>query len=494
LSFFWRIEEMKRTLQYVAVAVVALALLAANAQAAFLTEAHPSGVARENFLGVTNRLSIPSYAPGLSTWGTATGSVYGANDTGSDWPFIYTPAFDKDNFHSPAGYDLKNGYVSSGLVGGAPGLYSVYMTWPLSDNPPADGCKITVSHDDGEVVLPAVVQKTGFSGSPGGNGGWYRIAERIHLTTGTTYTIHLIANAPASFPSMRCHGVLWELVEADPQQATIVESEGVTNVTEGGASDTYAVTLVEQPPAAVVVSVEALDPNQLWLNGELDRTELTFRPDNWNVEQIVTVEAFDDLMVEGDHSVMVLHKTLAADPNDNGFGGLITVNITDNEAPGIRITESDGATSVAEQGSTSDTYTVRLLYPPTANVTINITADDDTAVDTGGGAGPTAQLIFTQANWYIEQTVTVSAVDDDILEREHWAAISHSVSSVDSGYDGFTVRNIVVRVEDNECGVWSYSVVDINKDCYVDLGDLATVAQSWLDCTQPYGDGCVDLR
>jgi outer membrane lipoprotein-sorting protein len=336
--------------------------------------------------------------------------------------------------------------------------------------------------------------RTGGTGSPGGNNGWYRIAERVHLTTGTTYTIHQIANDPLYFPSMRSHAVLWELVEADPQLAAITESDETTSVAEGGVTDTYTVALNEQPLDVTVVTAAALDPNQIWLNGQMDETELTFTPEDWYVEQTVTVEAFDDLTVEGDHSLMVLHLIRAADPNNDGFGGLITVAITDNEAPDVRITESDGSTEVAEQDSTSDTYTVRLLFLPTANVTIDITADDDTAVDTGAGAASTAQLIFTPNDWYIEQTVTVSAIDDSELERVHWAAISHSVSSVDGGYDGLPVGDVVVRVEDNNCGAWGLLDMDLNDDCFVDLADLAELAMSWMECTQPYGEGCIDLR
>jgi hypothetical protein len=493
-----------RTVNYVVVCAVVLAALSVNVHGAFLTEAHETGVARENFLIPVGVLevkysSLASFAPGLEFWGTAEHSLFTSDETPAyyDFPYIYTPAFDVDNFFSSEGFDLANGHLSSGLIGGAPGLYNVYITWPESTNVEGD-CKITVSNDGPEVVLDVVDMNTGGTGDPGGNDGWFRIAEQIHLTTGTTYTIHQIALAPSGYPIMRSHGVLWELVEADPQQATLTESDGTTDVTEGGVTDTYTVALKEAPLSDIVVTVESLDPNQLWLNGQLGTTlELTFTPGNWDQGQPIMVEAFDDLDFEGDHSVMVLHSIMAEDPNDEGFGGLVTVNITDNDGPDIRITESDEMTAVSEEGSTSDDYMVKLLYPPTDDVTIIIETDGQVLVFTGTGPGPstTAELKFTENDWEDYQAVTVTAVDDDVLEGTHISEITHIAESRDDvGYDGLAGRNVAVSVDDNECGAWGFTAMDFDTDCVVGIADFAEFAAEWLVCTQPYGDSCIDLR
>lgn len=490
-----------RTLNYVVVCAVVITALSVNVQGAFLTEAHETGIARENFLvpeGVLEA-SLASFAPGLYDWGTAEKSVFTSDETPAydDFPYIYTPGFDVDNFFSPAGFDLENGHLSSGLAGGAPGFYNVYITWPESVNVDEDGCTITVSNDGAEVALPFVDMNVGGTGDPGGNDGWFRIAERIHLTTGTTYTIHQIILEPTGYPTMRSHGVLWELVEADPQLATITESDGTTEVKEGGVTDTYTIALKEQPVSDILVTAEALDPNQLWLNGQLEgKLEFTFTPDNWDDGQEITVEAFDDSDVERDHSVMVLHTIIAADPNDSGFGGLVTVNITDNDGPDIRITESDETTEVSEEGPTSDDYEVKLLYPPTENVTIIIETDGQVLVGTGTGPGPStiAELKFTDSNWEEYQGITVTAVDDDVLEYTHISEITHIAESGDVGYNGLEGRNVAVSVDDNDCGAWGFASMDFDTDCVVGIGDFAEFAAEWLVCTQPYGDSCIDLR
>jgi hypothetical protein len=35
---------------------------------------------------------------------------------------------------------------------------------------------------------------------------------------------------------------------------------------------------------------------------------------------------------------------------------------------------------------------------------------------------------------------------------------------------------------------------DTNNDCDVDIEDLAALVDTWLDCTDPYEEGCVDVR
>ncbi|MBE0536642.1 MAG: hypothetical protein IH624_13330 [Phycisphaerae bacterium] len=483
-----------RTRTYALLAL--MAILAAGAQAAFLVEAHDSGVASDNFDGTTTRQSIPSKAPGLSIWGTATSSVFGASDTDNDWTYFYTPLIDADNFLSAAGFDLTNGHVSSGLVGGLPGLYNVYITWPPSDNPPVEGCNITVTSDGDDNLIEAVNQRTGGTGTPGGNSGWYKIGDRVHLTTGRTYTVNQVANVPGNFPSMRSHGVLWELVEPDVPVAEIVESDGVTSVEEGGETDQYTIVLKEQPPTTIIITTDVSEPNQIKLNGA-ESLELTFTPQNWNIPQVVHVSAEQDATAEPEKSVWVLHITQVADANlvewHDAYAGMVTVYVRDYAVPGVKIRETDGLTEVSEQGG-ADSYTLELLFPPTDKVTVTITTDGQTLVDTGAGAAGTSQLVFTSANWNEAQTVIVSAVDDAVLEGDHTSVITHAVASLDGGYDGLTVRKITVHVEDNECGAWGYLPLDLNQDCVINIADLAEFAASWLECTQPYGDSCQDVR
>lgn len=99
--------------------------------------------------------------------------------------------------------------------------------------------------------------------------------------------------------------------------------------------------------------------------------------------------------------------------------------------PQVKIVESGGNTNVAESGTT-DTYKVVLTNQPTANVAI--------ALNTGTQIQPIAALSFTPTNWFLPQTVTVSAVDDAVAETSpHIGSIAHTAISTDAKYNGASV-------------------------------------------------------
>jgi 3-phytase len=46
-----------------------------------------------------------------------------------------------------------------------------------------------------------------------------------------------------------------------------------------------------------------------------------------------------------------------------------------------------------------------------------------------------------------------------------------------------------------QCGVWGFFGGDLNRDCHVDMGDLAMLASNWLSCTDPdEPDRCVTAQ
>ncbi len=187
-----------------------LMFLSASARAAFIVEAHSSGLANGNFWsnGTPNN-SIPSMAVGL----TATNSIFGGNVDPDSYQYSYTPGTDTDNATLTAGIDLGNGNLASGLTGGGSGLYNVYITWPNSTNVNAAGSRITITSDGADIVLDPVNMNTGGTGTPGGNSAWLLIAGGVSLTEGVTYYVDQVANV-SSYASQRSHGVMWETIPA----------------------------------------------------------------------------------------------------------------------------------------------------------------------------------------------------------------------------------------------------------------------------------------
>ncbi|BAY94837.1 MULTISPECIES: malectin domain-containing carbohydrate-binding protein [unclassified Tolypothrix] len=225
-------------------------------------------------------------------------------------------------------------------------------------------------------------------------------------------------------------------------QVIVQQSGGNTAVTEGGATDSYSLVLSSQPTANVTINLGTTG-NQI----TLDKTSLTFTPSNWNTAQTVTVEAVDDIAVEGNHTANITHTVSSTDSKYNNLPvGNVVVNITDNDTaptPQVIVQQSGGNTAVTEGGAT-DSYSLVLSSQPSANVTINLgTTGNQITLDK-------TSLTFTPSNWNTAQTVTVKAVDDIAVEGTHTANITHTVSSTDSKYNNFAVGNVVVNITDND--------------------------------------------
>ena len=117
-------------------------------------------------------------------------------------------------------------------------------------------------------------------------------------------------------------------------------------------------------------------------------------------------------------------------------------------APGVSITQSGGTTNVNETGPTSDTYVSMLDAQPTASVEIIV--HPDTQTELGAGTGAPILLTFTTGDWNVAQIVTVTAVDDAVVEGAHASTITHTASSADPGYNGIAIFNVVASVTDND--------------------------------------------
>ena len=496
---------MKTAKYGVAACALVMAVLSMNVYGAFMVETWPGsighpvpGLANENYVG-DGRLSSDEWpSPSRAVGVTAESAVYGGT-VDHVYTFYYTPSpfgsLDVDNVVFTGGTDLGNGDLATGLVGGGAGLYNVYATWRASDNVTQNNANFTVASEAEDVSLLNVQQYGITVPLPPGSDTWLLLAERVPLITGRTYAVTQAAVVD-NWVSMRSHGVMWEFVEPIEPLTDVVVPGGVLSIEEGGESAQYTIALKEQPPTTIFVTTQVSEPNQITLNGQTS-LELKFTTQDWNVARTINVAAPEDSIPEPETPVWIVHMTDANDIDPNsmwveGYGDLVQVNIM-GDVPGIRITESDGTTEVSEEGPTSDDYLVKLSYPPTDNVTVIIETDGQVLVDTGTGPDVTANLIFTPTDYNDDQPVTVTAVDDDVLEYSHTSLITHVASSLDGGYDGLEGRDVAVSIEDNECGVWGYFELDLDRDCVVGLNDFVEFAAVWMECTVPYGLNCVDL-
>lgn len=216
-----------------------------QASAAFLVEAHESGLAWENFELGGDTFTVSSSIPSNAVGTTATNSIFGGD--GVDFPdtyiFSYTPGRDTDNVEFAAGTVLGakdespgNGYLATGFAGGVSGRYNVYITSPASVNVSGVPTIATLTQE-GDPVVIEIDQNNEMSGpntqsTPGQafvggmNNAWFLLGS-VDYIAGNTYSVTLEASIN-TFVSQRVHGILWEYTPVSEQRGDF-NGDGVLN-------------------------------------------------------------------------------------------------------------------------------------------------------------------------------------------------------------------------------------------------------------------------
>ena len=218
-----------------------------------------------------------------------------------------------------------------------------------------------------------------------------------------------------------------------------VDPTAITAV--GGRSNEYSVVLDTKPVAKVTVTIDGVAGTDLLV----DSSSLTFRPSNWNTAQTISVTAVQNA---APGTVTLTHTVSSADDALYDAATAEDVIVTILEAPDhplvqVGATASDQYLTVAEGGS--ETYSIVLSSQPAGDVTIDIGDFPGTDLSLDNTA-----LTFSDRDWNIPQTVTVTASPDaDVVDDT--ITLTHTVTSVDDGYyDGLTAGNVTVTVTDDD--------------------------------------------
>jgi len=232
-----------------------------------------------------------------------------------------------------------------------------------------------------------------------------------------------------------------QVVNIDDDSAAFNISPIDGNTGEDGTIATFSAQLTTQPTADVTIAITSADISE----GTVDHSSIVFNADNWNMPQIVTVTGVDDAVDDGDQSYAINLAT--ATSTDADYAGLIPGNITvtniDDDNAGFMISPISGDT--AESGTTAN-FTVALSSAPTASVTLAITSSD-----VNENTVSPSSITFDSSNWNVEQTITVTGVDDAVDDGNQTSTILlAAATSTDSGYNGRKPADVTVTNTDDD--------------------------------------------
>ncbi len=278
-------------------------------------------------------------------------------------------------------------------------------------------------------------------------------------TSRTSTITHTATSTDTTYKGITIVSVTATVIDDDGAGVAIVESDGSTSVSEDGGTDSYTVVLDTQPTHSVDITVTSGTPGSATVNksgGVAGASQtLTFTTANWNQPQTVTVTGVnDDVDNPTSRTSIITHTATSTDAEYNEINIVsVTATVIDDDGAGVAIVESDGSTSVSEDGGT-DSYTVVLDTQPTNPVTISVTSGTPGAATvnkSGGTAGASQTLTFTTANWNQPQTVTVTGVNDDVDNpTSRTSTITHTATSTDTTYKGITIVSVTATVIDDD--------------------------------------------
>ena len=227
----------------------------------------------------------------------------------------------------------------------------------------------------------------------------------------------------------------------DTAGITVTPTAGLVT-TENGGTASFSVVLNSQPTADVVIGLSSSDTTE----GTLSTSSLSFSATDWNIAQTVTVTGVDDAIVDGDVAYSVL--TAAAVSTDAAYDGFdaddVSLINTDNDTAGITVTPTSGLVTTENGGTAS--FSVVLNSQPTADVIIGLSSSDTTE-----GTLSTASLTFTAADWNVAQTVTVTGVDDAIVDGNvAYSVLTAAAVSTDAAYNGLDADDVSLINTDND--------------------------------------------
>ena len=330
------------------------------------------------------------------------------------------------------------------------------------DTQPTDDVIFDItSSDEDEAIVTGTVTFT--------NADW-NIAQTVTITgvddaliDGTqtsTITISIASSNDLEYASLSSQTLNIYTTDDDSAGFSLTSTDNKI-VSETGTTDTFTIVLDAQPLNDVVFEITSSDTTEAIVTGTV-----TFTNANWSSVQTVTITGVDDALIDGTQTSTITINV--KNTSDGAFTALAsqTINVDtldDDVAAGFTLANTGGKT-VSETGTT-DTFTIVLDALPSSNVVLKITSSDE------GEALVTSTITFTIGNWNIPQLVTITGIDDALIDGNQRSTITISVDDLlsDNNFDPLNDQTLEVIILDDD--VNEPDEIDTDNDGIPDVDD-----------------------
>ena len=259
----------------------------------------------------------------------------------------------------------------------------------------------------------------------------------------------------------------------------------ISGTTESGIGATFfSVRLNVQPSSNVVLSLTS--------SGKaisLSATNLTFTSENWNTNQHPLIYGVENNVIDRDRTFTITVSVVDTS-SDNDFDNVpdqtLMGSLRDNDTAGF--TPSRTALGTISENGGSISFTVALNAQPHSNVELTLTKSGKEV------SLSATTLTFTSAtgNWNIQQTITVSGVNNNMQDGDLAFMVTIGVDEDSSDDDFDSVGNQVLSgiVSDDE--VPGFKLNPSGSLANIDEGGDTTIFTVVLNI-QPANDVVIDV-